>query len=203
MVAPPSVDLLRELPISGCRIKVFYSGFEEKTSKSPLPAPFTGMEPAGQWLFLLHLFFYFFFPCPKRNAVHKCESRSLTEATFQQIGRHFLPVPAPCDGWTHSNLRFPSLTLYSASTGIIFFLSFFNFFFPFLLFAFCNAAWEHRLTLYPWPDSLTKNSSHSATRVQSHRRHAAAGKQGGHISPCSQNQTHERRTEDFVCLPPF
>lgn len=204
MVAPPSVDLLRELPISGCRIKVFYSGFEQKTSKSPLPAPFTGMEPAGQWLFLLHLFFYFFFPCPKRNAVHKCESQSLTEATFQQIERHFFA--SACSMWWLNPQQFevPKPDFVQCQYCDNFFFSFFfQFFFPFLLFAFCNTAWEHRLTLYPWPDSLTKNSSHSATRVQSHRRHAAAGKQGGHISPCSQNQTHERRTEDFVCLPPF
>lgn len=126
------------------------------------------------------------------------------EAVSQQIVRHFLPVPAPRDGWTHSNLRFPSLTLYSASTVIIFF-SFLSLiiFFSFLLFAFCNAAWEHRLTLYPWPDSWTKNSSHSAARVQSHRRQAAAGNQGGQVSPCSLNQTHERSMEDFVCLPPL
>lgn len=121
------------------------------------------------------------------------------------IKRHFLSVPAPRDGWTHRNLRFPSPTLYSARTGISFFLSFLSLilFFPFLLFAFCKAAWEHRLTLYPWPDSWTKNSSHSAARVQSHRRQAAAGKRGGQVSPCSQNQTHERSTEDFVCLPHF
>lgn len=53
------------------------------------------------------------------------------------------------------------------------------FFFSFLLFALYNAAWEHSLTLYPWPDSLAKNSSGSATWVQSRWRHAAAGKQGG------------------------
>lgn len=94
MVAPSSVDLLRELPISGCKIKIFYSGFEEKTSKSPLPAPFTGIEPAGQCFFLLH----FFFSCPKSNVVRKCESQSLMEAVFQKIERHFLPVLAPCDG---------------------------------------------------------------------------------------------------------
>lgn len=97
---------------------------------------------------------------------------------------------------THSNFRFPRL---SCAVPVLGFLIFFSF----LLFAFCNAAWEHRLTLYPRPDSLAKNSSRSATWVQSHWRHAAAGKQGGQISPCSQNQTHKRSTEDFVCLRPF
>lgn len=76
-------------------------------------------------------------------------------------------------------------------------------FFIIIIFTFCNTAWEHSLTLYPWPDSLAKNSSRSATWVQSHWRHAAAGKQGGQISPYSQNQTHKRSTEDFVCSPPF
>lgn len=180
---------------------MFYSGFEERISKSPLPVPFSSMEPAGQWLFLLLLFIFF----PLAQSIILFISVSI-KVSWTQIARHILPVPASCDGWTYRNLRFPSLTLYSASTGIIifFFLScFLFFFFSFLLFAFCNAAWEHRLTLYPWPDSWTKNSSHSATRVQSHRRQVAAGKQGGQISPCSQNQTHDRSTENSVCWPPL
>lgn len=43
----------------------FFSSFEEKISKSTLPAPFAGVEQAGQWLSLLHGFVGFFFPCLK------------------------------------------------------------------------------------------------------------------------------------------
>lgn len=142
-------------------------------------------------------FVSFFLICPKLNAVYNCKSRSILEAVFQHLERHFLPVPVPCDGWTHSISGSQAWLVQCQCWD-------FNlFFFSFLLFAFCSTAWEHRLTLYPWPDSLAKNSSHIATWVQSHWRHVAAGKQGGQISPCSQNQTHKRSTENFVCLPPF
>lgn len=180
---------------------MFYSDFEERISKSPLPAPFSSMEPAGQWLFLL-LLFIFFSPCPKHNIVHKCEYQSLMDTDSKT---HFASA---CFMWwlnlQKSEVPKPDFVQCQYWDNYFFFLScFYFFFFSFLLFAFCNAAWEHRLTLYPWPDSWTKNSSHSATRVQSHRRQIAAGKQGGQISPCSQNQTHDRSTEDSVCWPPL
>jgi len=95
MITPPSVDLLRVAYFRLQNKGGFFSGFEEKISESALPAPFTGVEPAGQWLSLLHLFFS---PCPTHNAVCNCESQPILEAAFQHLERHFLPMPAPCDG---------------------------------------------------------------------------------------------------------
>lgn len=177
MITPPSVDLLR---VAYFRLQNKESGrgslFLRRRFQSPLyQLPSLVWNQLGSGFFCFTFFFFFLiFPAPNITRFITVNLKASWRQCFSILERHFLPVPAPRDGWTHSNFRFPSLACAVPVLG------FFSFFFCFLLSA--TLPWEHRLTLYPWPDSLAKNSSHSATRVQSHWRHAAAGKQGGQIT---------------------
>lgn len=155
------------LPIAERR--VFFSG-SEKISKSSLISSLHWCEPVDSgFSAVFNVFFFFHYSSPTQNTGYNCESQSILLGSISEF-RKTLFANDWSYGWIHSNLRLLSMANAVPLLG---------FFFSFLLFALFNTAWEHSLTLYPWPDSLAKNSSGRATWVQSRWKHAAAGKQGG------------------------
>lgn len=141
------------LPISGCRIQgcfgflVFFFLVLRRRFQSPhYQLPLLVWNKLGCGFLCFVVLWVFFFPCLKQNnTVYNCESQSILEAVFQHFKRHFLPVPAPCDGWTHSNFRFPSLTCAVPVLG--FFLFYLFIYFPSCSLQHCLGTQTHTLPM--------------------------------------------------------